>query len=250
LAQVVAAHLNSRFQVTIVSYLDDWLIFGRNLPADNTVHETTSLGLTINTTKSILQPTTILTYLGLNINVPNATITPTYQCLRHMDDLVNITTTASKQDLRRIAGYVLWLCWAMNWPTFLATHLLRNTYWYRWFRTNTIFNQPRKMAQPLQSIQLCMYVTSSSIGIYICTTPPRRIHQPFTDQRPIAYAEMTAAIAGLNYVTQQFHQTTRFTLFTDSLIMYYTFTRGKGITRRQNQSLQWLYCKWIKITIN
>jgi hypothetical protein len=215
----------------------------------NTVHET-SLGLTINITKSILQPTTILTYLGLNINVPNAIITPTYQCLRHMDYLVNRTTTASQQDLRRFAKYVLWLCWGMNWPTFLATHLLRNTHWYRWFRTNTIFNQPRKMAQPLQSIQLYTDVTSSSIGIYICITPPRRIHQPFTDQRPTAYAEMTAAIAGLNYVALQFHQPTRFTLFTDPLIAYYTLTTGKGITRRQKQSLQWFYCNWIKIKIN
>jgi hypothetical protein len=133
LAQHVARHLHQLFEVAMVSYLDDWLIYGENLPVVQIVAAITRFGLTINTQKSVLQPSKALIYLGLHIDVPNHIIQATPQCIQHLLELLAIVPRASRQDLARITGYATWLAWALNWPTFAATHLLqRETYWMRW----------------------------------------------------------------------------------------------------------------------
>jgi hypothetical protein len=54
-----ARYLHSRFDVTMVSYLDDWLIFSRSpLPVQELLAAIQALGLTINEDKSVLHPTT------------------------------------------------------------------------------------------------------------------------------------------------------------------------------------------------
>jgi hypothetical protein len=66
-----------------------------------------------------------------------------------MHELIALVPRASLQDLHRIVGYRIWLCWAMNWPTFIATDLYhRDTYWYQWFKTNNLFQVPRLMQPP------------------------------------------------------------------------------------------------------
>jgi hypothetical protein len=168
LAQAVAAILNSKFDVSMVAYLDDWLIFGSGVPSDQIQQEFASLGITINRAKSTLHPTSALIYLGLRIDAVHQTFQPTATCINHMQELVALVPTASSQDLRRIVGYVLWLCWAMNWPTFIATHLYhRSTYWCRWFLTNRLFQRPRQMTQPRRSAQLYTDATPTSIGLHL-----------------------------------------------------------------------------------
>jgi hypothetical protein len=65
----VAQNLHSRFDVTKVSYLDDWLIFSQSpLPVQELLTAIQALGLTINEDKSVLHPITAMTYLGLLID--------------------------------------------------------------------------------------------------------------------------------------------------------------------------------------
>jgi hypothetical protein len=94
----VARQLHLRFQVALVAYLDDWLIFGPQVPADQIVKYLQGIGLTINTSKSVLRPTQQLTYLGLRISIPQQQLTPTRACLQHLQDL-SIVPDATRQDL-------------------------------------------------------------------------------------------------------------------------------------------------------
>jgi hypothetical protein len=49
--------------------LDDWLIFSsHDVPVSAILQDIQDLGLSINIAKSILTPTTRMTYLGLNID--------------------------------------------------------------------------------------------------------------------------------------------------------------------------------------
>jgi hypothetical protein len=130
LAQAVAVFINQKFGSAMIAYLDDWLFFQQHLPAQQIIREIQRLGFTINFSKSIIQPTSRLIYLGLLIDAPAQQLRPTPECLQHMMELLSIVQQASPLDLRRITGYISWLAWAMNWPTFMATHLLqRETYW-------------------------------------------------------------------------------------------------------------------------
>jgi hypothetical protein len=65
----VARYLHQRFNITMVAYLDDWLLFSEDpIPVNNILQALATLGITVNQHKSVLQPTTALTYLGLQIN--------------------------------------------------------------------------------------------------------------------------------------------------------------------------------------
>jgi hypothetical protein len=123
-AQAVASHLYQIFHIHMCAYLDDWLLWDiQPQQVQPILTELQRLGLTINIEKSIIQPSTALTYLGLRIDTVARTLTPTPPCVRHLRDLLSIVPEASPQDLRRIAGYVAWLAWAMAWPQFLSAHI-------------------------------------------------------------------------------------------------------------------------------
>jgi hypothetical protein len=86
------------------AYLDDWLLWDVcPHQVQPILQELQRLGLTLNLQKSCLQPTTSLTYLGLQIDTVARTITPTRACVRHLRDLLTIVPDASPQDLRRMA---------------------------------------------------------------------------------------------------------------------------------------------------
>jgi hypothetical protein len=68
LYQAVADHINRQFGTAMVAYLDDWLFFQPDIPAQDIVREIEHLGFTINRHKSVLQPTSKLIYLGLQID--------------------------------------------------------------------------------------------------------------------------------------------------------------------------------------
>jgi hypothetical protein len=120
-ATAVGRFLHHHHGVSMVAYLDDWLIFGHHMPVQDILNSIHQIGLQVNFQKSILQPTTALVYLGLHISTSALTITPTQACLQHLKDLISIVPRASRQDLQRIAGYISWLAYAMGWPQFLST---------------------------------------------------------------------------------------------------------------------------------
>jgi hypothetical protein len=247
LLSAVAHHLHRLFNVPMIAYLD-WLIFGPALPASHIIRELQAMGFTINTAKSILQPTAALTYFGLRIDAITGLLCPTPACLQHMRDLFSLVPHASPQDLRRITGYVTWLAWAMNWPTFIATHLLQcETYWIRWCLSKGLLDRPRQLAPQLRSLLVYTDATPTSIGVYLNTHPPQRIFQPFTDAQPIAVAEMAAALFALIWLGQRCYRATANTFATDSTVVYYTLSTEKGVTFRRSLFLQILYVSWFKI---
>jgi hypothetical protein len=105
-SSAVATYLNQRFDVAMIAYLDDCLIFGRHLPDRDIVQAIETLGFTINYRKSSLQPASSLVYLGLHINASTQLLHPAPACLHHMQDLLSLVPSASPLDLRRISGYV------------------------------------------------------------------------------------------------------------------------------------------------
>jgi hypothetical protein len=98
----------------MISYLDDWLFFAPQPPAAQICQTIQRLGFTINYNTSVIIPTHQLVYLGLLINTITQQIKPTEPCLQHMQQLLSLVLRASPLDLRRIAGYISWLAWAMN----------------------------------------------------------------------------------------------------------------------------------------
>jgi ribonuclease HI len=79
--------------------------------------------------------------------------------------------------------------------------------------------------------------------------PCLAIVQRYSDRRPIAYAEMAAALQGLLWIYQHLHEPTMVTLYTDSSVVYYTLVKGTGQTLCQSLRLQNLYCNMFKIKI-
>lgn len=91
----------------MVAYLDDWLFFAdHHLPVAQIRSCLVRLGITINSAKSILQPTTALVYFGLQVDTLQQTIRPTRPCLAHLTDLIEAVPPASQMDLQRIVGYL------------------------------------------------------------------------------------------------------------------------------------------------
>jgi hypothetical protein len=232
LSQAVAEHINHKFGTAKVAYLDDWLFFQPDIPAEDIIHEIQHLGFT-NRTKSVLQPTSDLIYLGLRINAITQQLQPTPQCLHHMMELASLVPHASPLDLRRIAGYVSWLTWAMNWPTFIATHLLnRETFWLTWTFNKGLLHRPRQMGTIARSILIYTDATPSSFGVHVASHLPQQVYQRFTDSIPIARAEIAAALFALNWVVSRLRQPTNITLATDSAVTYYVLSTGKGMSLR------------------
>jgi hypothetical protein len=202
IAQAVAQLVNQQFGSAMIAYLDDWLLFQPQLPAQRIIQFIQNLGFTINVRKPTTVPIQRLIYLGLLIDVPAQQLRPTPECLQHMMELLTILPDASPLDLRRITGYITWLAWAMNWPTFMATHLLqREPYWLLWAYNRGILHRPRTMGISARSILLYTDATPWSFGVHVASSPPQQIHQAFTDQIPIAAAEIAAALFSLNWVT-------------------------------------------------
>jgi hypothetical protein len=78
----------------------------------------------------------------------------------------------------------------------------------------------------------------------LARTPRRELHRAYIDEKPIAYAEMAAALLGLLYTAQDHQQPTTITLLTDSAVVYYTLSTGKGTTFRYNVLFQQLYATY------
>jgi hypothetical protein len=67
LATTVATYLQMRFDITMVAYLDDWLMFSQSpIPVSEIITALQELKLTLNFNKSVLTPTTRMTYLTTN----------------------------------------------------------------------------------------------------------------------------------------------------------------------------------------
>jgi hypothetical protein len=168
-----------------------------------------------------------------------------------MHHLLSLVPQSSQLDLRRIAGYLSWLAWAMNWPTFMATHILqRETFWLQWADRHSLLSKPRTLGIQARSLLDYVDATPSSFGVYVQSTPPQTIYQPFTDEIPIAVAELAAALFTLVWCGSRLRQPTVITLATDSSVVYYVLTTGKVYTIRNNVWLQALYVRRFKIKLD
>jgi hypothetical protein len=103
------------------------------------------------------------------------------------------------------------------------------------------------MGTQRRSILVYVDATPSSIGIHVASNPPQQIFQPFSDQQPIAVAEIAAALFALVWIGAHLRQPT---LATDSTVAYYALSTGKGLTIRYNMSLQCIYSKWFQIKMD
>jgi hypothetical protein len=116
LAVAVARFLHAHHDVSMVAYLDVWLIFShQKFNAAKVLVTIQNLGFSINMEKSIVEPVQVMVYLGLNIDTLSRTIRPTQVCLQHMRQLLSIAPRATRQDLLRIrgGGGVMWLGWRL-----------------------------------------------------------------------------------------------------------------------------------------
>jgi hypothetical protein len=99
LSIAVARLLHQRFNITMVAYLDDWLIF-----SIRPIATLQQVGITINKDKSRLTPTSVLVYLGLKIDTRTMQLRPTQACIHHMMQLASVVPNATRMDLQRLAG--------------------------------------------------------------------------------------------------------------------------------------------------
>jgi ribonuclease HI len=165
-------------------------------------------------------------------------------CLAHLRDLLSIVAGASRQDLFRIAGYLSWLAWTMGWPQFIASHIRdRSTYWARTLLQKGALRQPRRLKPALQGLVLHTDATPTSLAAVIPGTPPSQLYCQYDDTTPIAFAEMAAALAGLLWATKHLDQPRNITLYTDSSIVFYSLSRGTGLTLRRDPLLKNLYIR-------
>jgi hypothetical protein len=183
----------------MVAYLDDWLVFsGSEFSASDIVQTIQDLGFQSNHEKSILQPVQTLVYLGLHIDTVSRTMRPTTSCLQHLRQLLAIVPQATRPDLLRIKGYVAWLAFAMRWPLFVASLITqRSTFWLAVLQRCGILQQPRRLQQPLRSQTLYTDATPTAVAAISPRPQYRSMVQHYTDRRPIAFAEMAAALKGL-----------------------------------------------------
>jgi hypothetical protein len=73
----------------------------------------------------------------------------------------------------------------------------------------------------------------------------RQLYRQYEDIKPIAFAEMAAALACLIWATRDLQQPRNITLYNDSSIVYYSLARGTGLTLRRSVLLQNLYIGWL-----
>jgi hypothetical protein len=115
----------------------------------------------------------------------------------------------------------------------------RNTYWIARFKEAGLLRQPRKLAPRLLSRQLHTDATPHTAAAVFLGPPKMAITFPLRPPRQIAWAEMSAAIEGVIWCCQRaLDQPTTITLFTDSMIVFATIVRGKGVTLRASPLLQ------------
>jgi hypothetical protein len=80
--------------------------------------------------------------------------------------------------------------------------------------------------------------TPTSIGVYWPGPPPRFLYREYEDSRTIAFAELAAALVALIHTAKSQHLPAAITLATDSSIVFYVLSTGKGYTLRQHVLLQ------------
>jgi hypothetical protein len=131
---------------------------------------------------------------------------------------------------------------------YMATLIMqRDTYWTKWMLRYQLLHQPRKLAAPIYSTLIYADATPTTIGVYWPGPPPRYLYRQYSDVRPIAFAEIAAALVALIHTAKNNHRATTITIATDSAVAYYVLSTGKGRTLRMYEILQQLYTTWFLI---
>lgn len=83
-----------------------------------------AMGVTLNLTKSITEPTTFLQYLGFKINSIDLTIQLTLSAFDRLTHVLRFTKNGPHLDKQRIRGYATWILYNLRMPIFLAADVL------------------------------------------------------------------------------------------------------------------------------
>jgi hypothetical protein len=115
----------------------------------------------------------------------------------------------------------------------------RNTFWITRFQAARLLQQHRRLAPQLLSRQLYTDAIPTTAASVFVRPPNMALTYPLQPPRQIAWAQMSAATERVIWCCDRaLDQPTTITLYTDSMIVFATLVRGKGMTLRASTLLQ------------
>lgn len=233
-SDAIIRHVFDVLEVKGVAYLDDWLFFHEDPNELLRVPDYIShLGLTINFSKSITQPTTQLVYLGFLINTEQHTIKLTLPAYDRMKFLLRHTRKGSDKDRQRIAGYASWILFNLRWPFFLSRDiLLGDASWLLAAMDDLRILRPRPILDAPMTISAFSDATPHSIAGII---PQMNISfaQAFTASEEINHAETVAAIQTIVWACEELVDT-HIKLYVDNATALSALRSGRGRVMRSH----------------
>jgi hypothetical protein len=95
-----------------------------------------------------------------------------------------------------------------------------------------------------------MDAAPTSVAAYTPGPPVDSMAQFYIDAQAIAFAEMAAALIGLQWMMNRLQEPTTIILYTNSSVVYHTLVRGSGLTLRSSTLLQNLCIKQFVNKVN
>jgi hypothetical protein len=118
-------------------------------------------------------PTSALVYLGLQLDAQVHTLLLTPACIHQLLQFVANIPQATRQDLCKVAGYTVWIAWALGWPIFTTTiHYNWNTFSLPWMHKRDLPQKSNILHQPKKSRLLYSKAIPTSTA-FLNTEPPR-----------------------------------------------------------------------------
>lgn len=223
--EAVARLITQQFPlVRVITYLDDWLIYGMTIPvADILTFLDFICGITLNMDKCILNPTHQLTYLGFTIDTQAQTIQATPEVIARLRVYAAQFASLSSKDLERVAGYVSWVAFNLHWPMVLpATVLRRQGQWLRGFLRQSAPELPRCLRPPVNPVIVYVDATPHSVAAF-CPQYNEGWAQAFERPTTINIAEMAANLMGAQWALtgSSIPQDRDVIIYTDSQVAFW-----------------------------
>lgn len=197
-AEAVLDEITLALNVDGIAYLDDWLLHsGSGNDLQTAIDMIEAMGITLNYSKSVIQPTTSLQYLGFKIDSIDLTIQltlPAFDCLTHV---LRNTKNGSNLDRQRIRGYATWILYNLKMPIFLASGImLGDPSWLLSAIQHLSILQPRSLLPGLMPVSPYTDATPHSVAA-ITPTLKMSFAQAFQTPEEINRAEDIALLLGL-----------------------------------------------------
>lgn len=206
MGHALAPYLSQRFSEAVldevslvlnidgITYLDDWHLHSASEEDLATaVDMIEAMGITINTHKSILVPTTHLQYLVFKFDSLDRTIQLTLPAFNRLTHVLRYTKNGSTLDRQRIRGYATWILYNLRLPIFLAADvMLGDPTWLLAAIQLMPILQPKSLLPGLIPITMFTDATPHSVAAIIPTLkmsfagrcPGTGGNQPIRSHRP------------------------------------------------------------------